>query len=41
MDGSTVMLVAMVAMMALMCGGMLAGAGRTLLRRRKRRGGAD
>jgi len=38
MDGSTVIVVAMVAMMVLMCGGMFVGSGWAFLRRRKRRG---
>jgi hypothetical protein len=37
MDGSTVVLVAMVAMMVSMCGGMLVAGRWALLRRRKRR----
>jgi hypothetical protein len=37
MDGSTVLVVAMVAMMGLMCGGMLVGGGWAWLRRRTRR----
>ena len=40
MDGSTLMIVAMVAMMVLMCGGMAVGGGWAALRRWKdRRGG--
>jgi hypothetical protein len=35
MDGSTVFIVAMVVMMALMCGGMLIGGGWAALRRWK------
>jgi hypothetical protein len=31
MDGSTVIVIAMVAMMALMCGGMIVGSGSSLL----------
>jgi hypothetical protein len=37
MDGSTLIIVAMVAMMALMCGGMLLGGGWAILRGRKHR----
>jgi preprotein translocase subunit SecE len=36
MSGSTLIVIAMVAMMALMCGGMLLGGGRLLQRWRKR-----
>jgi hypothetical protein len=35
MDGSTLIIVAMVAMMALMCGGMVLGGGWAALRKRK------
>jgi preprotein translocase subunit SecE len=38
MDGSTLMIIAMVAMMALMCGGMLFGGGWAIFRNRRRRG---
>jgi hypothetical protein len=42
MDGSTLIVVAMVAMMVLMCGGMIAGGGWAFLRRwRNRRGSGD
>jgi hypothetical protein len=36
MDGSTLLVIAMVAMMVLMCGGMLFGSGWALFRRRGR-----
>jgi hypothetical protein len=39
MDGSTLIIVAMVAMMALMCGGMLFGGGWAALRRWKQNRG--
>jgi hypothetical protein len=35
MDGSTLVIVAMVAMMALMCGGMVAGGAWAFIRRRR------
>lgn len=38
MDGSTLIIVAMVAMMVLMCGGMLFGGGWAIFRRRGRHG---
>ena len=41
MGGSTLFVVAMIAMMVLMMGGMILGAGRALLRRCKRRPGAE
>jgi hypothetical protein len=37
MDGSTLIFIAMIVMMVVMCGGMLAGAGWAILRRRDRR----
>jgi hypothetical protein len=36
MDGSTLIIIAMVVMMALMCGGMIFGGGMALFRWRKR-----
>jgi hypothetical protein len=39
MGGLTVMLIATVVMMAVMCGGMLVGLGSVLRRRRSRSGG--
>jgi hypothetical protein len=41
MDGSSLIVIAMVAMMTLMCGGMILGGRWALLRRRKRRGDAN
>lgn len=41
MDGSTLIIVAMVAMMALMCGGMLFGGGWAALRSWKQRRSKD